>query len=302
MGGVPTIWIGAAAAALFFAQVAVIRRLSGARGGGARVQFAAQWVAMAFGIFVTVVSVGAVVGPLYAVGAGVLMNLLLGGRMVQQTRRAFRVTKLLERVSGPNAEAALAALEHEVEGLRGGRGGEKSDYEHRAKWVLAIASNVARAGHTARALEWTTRIESGVLGLPAAAMHAQHEAAFRIATGDRGGARKAVARVPRPAIAPWEDALLALEALLDALDGDAQAAIDRAAQVLEATPNGLSRATWQMARAHGLAKLGAADDARDALRTMRSEGGDDLVRRVMAHDGPASRLAETILTEQGAYR
>ncbi len=183
--------------------------------------------------------------------------------MVQQTRRAFRVTKLLERVSGPNADAALAALEHEVEGLRGGRGGEAADYEHRAKWVLAIASEVSpRRSSRPRARAWTTRRSSPeVLGPPATwPMHAQHEAAFRIATRDREGAfRKALARVPRPAIAPWEDALQALEALLDALVGEAQTAIDRAARVLEATPNGLSRATWQMARAHGLAKLGAAE-------------------------------------------
>jgi hypothetical protein len=133
-------------------------------------------------------------------------------------------------------------------------------------------------------------------------MHAQHEAAFRIGTLDREGARRAIARAPRPAIAPWEDALLALEALLDALDGDAGAAAERASRALEVTPQGLSRATWQMARAHALAKLGAVEDARDTLRALRTEGGDALLRRVVAHAGPASRLAETLLSEQGAYR
>jgi hypothetical protein len=294
------IGIAAGSTALFFAQVAVVRRLRSSLGHGATPLGRVVLVGLAifFGVFVF----ASPLGPLGAVAAGLMCNVLVGGRMFQGARRAMRVRRLLERLEGPNAEGALAALEHEVEGLRGGRGGEKPDYEHRARWVLTIASNVARAGHPKRALEWTTRIEAGVLGRPVAAMHAQHEAAFRIATGDREGARRAIARAPRPAIAPWEDALSALEALLEGLDGDAQAAIERATRAIEATPLGLSRATWQMARAHGQAKTGALEDARDTLRSLRSEGGEALLRRVVAHGGPASRVAEAMLAEGGAYR
>ena len=293
------IGIAAGSTALFFVQVAIVRRLSASQGLGRSAT--SRTAVLGVVIFIGVL-MAASLGPLGAVAAGLGCNLLVGGRMFQATRRAFRVRRLLERVDGPAAERALAALEHEVEGLRGGRGGEKSSYEHRARWVLAIASNVARAGHPGRALEWTTRIEPEALGRPAAAMHAQHEAAFRIATGDRAGARGAIARAPRPAIAPWEDALLALEALLAALEGDAQDAVVRASAALETTPQGPSRATWQMARAHAQAKLGATEEARETLRALRSEGGDALLRRVVAHGGPASRAAEALLTEGGAYR
>jgi len=296
------IWIPAGAAVLFLAQVAILRRMSAAEG----FVWSSRWqtIVLALAIVVGTMSAG-MFGPLASLGAGVGLNVLVGGRMLQTTRRGLRVRRLLARLDDASPElatATLAALEHEVEGLRGGRGGEKSDYEHRARWVLAIASSAARAGHATRALDWTTRIEPGLLGRPAAAMHAQHEAAFRIGTLDRQGARAAIARAPRPAIAPWEDALQALDALLEALDGDGQAAADRASRALDATPKGPSRPTWQMARAHGLAKVGSMEDARETLLTLRTEGGDTMLRRMVAHAGPASRLAETILTEQGAYR
>ncbi|MGO8992019.1 MAG: hypothetical protein ACLQVI_01730 [Polyangiaceae bacterium] len=293
------IWIAVGSAALFFAQVAILMRLSAARG----LEWT-SWARSAFlgaMIFVAVLMTSAF-GPMTALAAGLACNVFVGGRMFQATRRALRVRRLLKELAGPDATKALGALDHEIEGLRGGHGGEKSNYDHRARWVLSIAANVALAGHAQRALDWTRRLEPVALGRPVAAMHAQHEAAFRIAIGDRDGARQAIARAPRPAIAPWEDALEALEALLEALDGDAQAAVDRTAGALERAPAGPSRATWQMARAHGLAKRGAVEDAREVLRTMRSEGGDSLLRRIVAHAGPASRLAETILSEQGAYR
>ena len=292
------IWIAAGATALFALQMEVLGRL--------RVSHGLAWsrvrgVGLGFLVFLTVYMAG-MFGPGVAVALGLAFNVFFGGRSFQAIGRSVRVRRLLEEVNGPGAASALAALEHEVEGLRGGRGGEKSNYDHRARWVLTIAANVARAGHPERALEWTTRIERGVLGRPLATMHAQHEAAFRLATGDRAGARRAIERASRPAIEPWEDALLALEALLDALEGDAEAAVARTTGPLAANPPRLSRAMWQMARAHAQARLGATDEARDTLRALRNDEGDALLRRTVAHEGPASRLAESLLAEQGAYR
>jgi hypothetical protein len=293
------IWIAAGATALYFVQMEILRRASAAHG-------------LAWSSFARTASFGAVLflgvfmaglfGPIGAGALGLACNVFIGGRAYQVLRRSQRVRGLLERVRGPEADAALALLEREVEGLRGGRGGEKADYDHRARWVLSIAASVSRAGHPQRALDWTMRVEHGVLGRPLAAIHAQHEAVFRIAIGDREGARRAIARASRPAIAPWEDALLALEALLDALEGNPEAVLSRTSGPLEAEGAITSRVVWQAARAHAQAKLGAIEEARSTLRTIRSESGDEVIHRVAMQNGPASRLAEALLAEGGAYR
>jgi hypothetical protein len=292
------IWIAAGASALYFAQVAIVARLNAVR------VTLTSWARTAFvgGILFIGVLAASALGPVAAVMAGVGLNVFIGGRMLMTTRRAARVKKLLGQVEGPDATRALAALDREVEGLRGGRGGEKSDYEYRARWVLGIAANVGGAGHPRQALEWIARLEPTAMGRVVATMHAQHEAVFRTTSGDRDGARQAIARVPRPAMAPWEDALQALEALLEALDGDAAAAVERSARALDTAATGPSRVTWQMARAHALARAGAVEDAREVIRVMRNEEGAAPLRRLVAHDGPASRLAEVLLAERGAYR
>jgi hypothetical protein len=293
------IWVAAGAAALYLAQIAVFMRLGVGRGGGWSSLF--RTVVAVLSMFIAVL-LASPLGPFAAVLTGLTLNVFFGGRMLMSSRRDIRVRRLLGELKGPNPARALGGLEEEVDGLRGLRGGEKDDYDHRAQLVLGIAASVARAGHPEHALAWTTRIEPALLGRPVAAIHAQHEVAFRLGVADREGARRALAQAPRPAIAPWEDALQAMEALLDALEGDAQSAVDRATVALERAPEGAARATWQMARAHGLAKGGALEDAKGVLRAMRGEGGDDLLRRVVAHAGPASRLAEGMLVERGAYR
>jgi hypothetical protein len=291
--------IAAGSAALFFAQVALLRRwlgVSWTRSGTAR---------STFGVFLFVL-MAAALGPLGALVVGVASNVFLGGRMLQQSRRALRVQRLLTRLRQPNDDPSgvLAALEHEVEGIRGGRGGEKGTYEARARWVLAIAAAVAEAGHHARAVAWLGGLEPEVLGRYLAAMHAQYEAAFRLALGDREGARRAIARAPRPAMPPWEGAFQAFEGVLEALEGDAATSVERSTRALaETSPSaGAARVTWQMARAHALVRIGDVTEARETLESVRQEAGDRPLERVVAHDGPASRLAEAVLGERGAYR
>lgn len=292
------IWIPAVATAAFFLQVEVFRRLRGATFGRGRIVGLALYGVVLF----LGVATGGVFGPLGAAMFGIATNVFIGSRSLQVLRREQRVRGLLERVRGPDADEALALLEREVENLRGGHGGEKPNYEHRARWVLGIATQVYRAGHPERALEWTTKLELGIVGRPLAAMYAQHEAVFRIAIGDREGARRAVARAPRPAVAPWEEQLSALDALFEALEGDAEAALRRTNGALDAASPTVARSSWQVVRAHAQARLGATEEARTTLRAIRSESGEDAIRRIVTHDGPASRLAEMLIAEGGAYR
>ncbi len=133
-------------------------------------------------------------------------------------------------------------------------------------------------------------------------MHAQIEAALRIGMNERARAREALARADRPAPEPWEEALRAHEALLEALEGDAHAAAAQAAQRLEAPPKGHMKVIWQTVRAHALAKLGDTEEARRMLLAMRAEWGGAFVRRVATHAGPASQLAESVIADGGAYR
>ncbi len=90
--------------------------------------------------------------------------------------------------------------------------------------------------------------------------------------------------------------------MLEALDGDPRVALVRADHALAAGPDRSARGTWELARAHALAKIGALEEARAALLSLRVAGGESVLHRVIAQDGPASRLAESLASEQGAYR
>jgi hypothetical protein len=57
-----------------------------------------------------------------------------------------------------------------------------------------------------------------------------------------------------------------------------------------------------MVRAHALSKIGDTEEARKVLLAIRAKSGDAFLRRVVAHAGPASAIAESVLGDGGAYR
>jgi hypothetical protein len=284
--------------ALYVALVLIFRRL----GAAANLSLGESWRHVAIACLLCLGSLMAgLIGPEGALTVGLGLNVFLGVRFSIAVRRGLRLKGLAEGLVSKDpavASAALEGLEKEIASILRMRG----EPDIRARWVLTIASTAIMAGHRERALAWTLRINPRRLSGEIRAMHAQIEAALRIGMNDLARAREALARADRPAPGPWEDALRAHEALLEALEGDAQAAASQAAQRLEARPTGHVKATWQTVRAHALAKLGDTEEARRMLLAIRAEWGDGVVRRVVAHAGPASQLAESVIADGGAYR
>ena len=117
--------------------------------------------------------------------------------------------------------------------------------------------------------------------------------------------RACLGEVARPVSDPlWERALAAHEALLAALDGEAEPAEAASRAGFATEPDPILRLTWKMAHAHALAALGRDDEARAALLEVRDQAPDPQpLERVVRHGGPASPLAKALLTDTGApYR
>jgi hypothetical protein len=263
------------------------------------------WRLVVGGMFVSVLSLFAAgvcepYGALGAVIGGLAASAFFSYRLNQALRRWKRVTALIKDVTGPDSAkrlAGLSALEAEIQWMLA-----LGKYEQRALWVLGAASLAVAAGQYDRALAWTHQIDPSRLSRTVAAKHAELEAGLRILVRDREGARRALARAPRPAPGEWEESLLAIGALLEALDGDVRSADERASSALAKGPRAGIKRVWQTVRAHALVKLDSADAATALLHDIRAEHGVDALRRVIAHAGPASPLAERVLAEQGPYR
>jgi hypothetical protein len=194
-------------------------------------------------------------------------------------------------------------VEEELARLREGADGYPKRYESWARWSLRAAAQASLAGHSADAVRWTDAIDPRRLDRSLRCVYAHRAASLRIGLGDRSGARVVLASAPRPADpAPVEQALAALDGLLDALDGDFVAALARAAEALGAPLDAAARATWLAARAHALEATGAQREAREVLCALQAQQGDMVIKGIVGHRGPASATAAVLLAAQGPYR
>jgi hypothetical protein len=264
-------------------------------GSASIVSFAMVFIAgRAYGI--AIAGVAAVV--LVAVFAWTFRQRFGGARKLQALCEA-----LDKAVDKPGGEAALAALEFELARRLEMASLRANGYEAWARWSLHAAAHAARAGFTAQALRFTESIEPLRVGASVRGAYTQHLTSFRMSAGDRIGARAALAGAARPAEPPvMEEALQGLEALLDAVEGSAREALMRADAVLAREPTGPLRAIWLATRAHALAGVERHAEARDVLRALRVEQGDEVLKRIVRHAGPASAAAESVLASQAPYR
>jgi hypothetical protein len=215
-------------------------------------------------------------------------------------RRLRRACDTLERTNTPEA---LLEIEGALENLRKAAGGGNRADTAWAAWTLHAAARAYKAGHAQRALAWCSRIDETTLDRALRATRAQHVTAFRLAAGDRAGARRELARAPRPAGA-FEAALLAQEGLLDALEPQPndRAVVARAERALGEKLDPAIRATWRAALAHARVAMGQQAEAREVLLALRLEEGPRALERIVAHGGPASELAVAVLRSDGPYR
>jgi hypothetical protein len=247
-------------------------------------------------------------GHAFGLAAAAFSGLSIVGTFAWTFRQRFGDTRKLQALCealGTDGDATtLRALEAELARHRERAEERTNGYHTWARWTLHAAARSSLAGHTAEALRWTDAIDPMRLRQALRGTYCQHVASFRIAAGDRAGARALLASTARPAEpTAMEEALQALEALIEALEGNAVAALGRAdAALAVAATDGPVKMIWLATRAHALEANGSAAEARAVLHAIRANQGDELLRRIVRHRGPASAAAEGILASQAPYR
>jgi hypothetical protein len=223
--------------------------------------------------------------------------------ILSRAKRARAIIAALARADVPESHEAAAA---ELLALIGPPPRSARGYTAWSTIALFVAAAAARAGHTSLALRIAEGVDLQRLAPAPAAHRAQVLAAICIALRDRARARAELARVNRPAVpALMERALVATEALLDALEGTRDDVEPRASASLQTERDPVVRVIWLAARAHALALADRRDEAREALRELQRTAPPDqpALERVVRAGGPASPLAESLLAEVAApYR
>lgn len=124
--------------------------------------------------------------------------------------------------------------------------------------------------------------------------HLQALATCRLEGADLEGASEALAKVERPAEPQVEVWLVALEALLQAIQGNAEAALE-ACDANPAPESDALAASYGIVRAHALACMGQDEDAKRVLNEVVSRAGHAALERAIRPVGPASDIARSML-------
>ena len=222
-----------------------------------------------------------------ALGAGV------GGLLMMLSARRSRhfrgVALLAWRVTqDATRERAKAGLDSKLRHLaKSVPAAEYAELAHLASVPLTAIGEWAAAGEHLGAIDVDALEESE------RARTRQGIATIKLQAGDLEGAQATIAAVPRPAEERVEAWLSALEAILLAVQGNAEAALEIADA--QAPDDGALKATYDVVRAHAFASMGKERKARRALEAVREIAGDEGLQRAIRPVGPATDLAREML-------
>jgi pentatricopeptide repeat protein len=250
---------------------------------------AAHWAGAVFPVVCSSLA-GALTGAWFGLGyVGVILAAMCGVGALgfhtyrYRTVRMFRV--LAARLGDPDARAVAAQrLRAELDALREQPGEPYEEY------AVCAAAAFYDAGMLDDVEELLGPMRTDRLDEVHRAARACWLAACHIANGDAAGAREAIASTARPISYPsWEEALCAMEALVDVLEGRPHDALARAAH----GEHGELSLWWKTVRAHALAASGDTEGARALLKQMMAEGV--IVDEIASGALPASLIARAAL-------
>jgi len=221
-------------------------------------------------------------------GAVGLLLLLNSARRLRQVRGlSILCQRLQEEDARPTATAALGRLLDKV------RAGDPQRY---IALVLMATGPLTQAGMWGEARERLRSLDDAELSEPQAVLRNQALATCELQFDDVDAARRAIERIRRPTESSIEVWLVAMEALLMAVRGEAERALAHlGGQDVEDNPS--LRASHRLVHAHVLAERGETEAAMDELRALQQEAGRAGLERVTLPSGPASPLAEQLLSE-----
>ena len=195
--------------------------------------------------------------------------------------------RLQEEDARPQAAAALDRL------LKRQRRREEQRY---VALVLMATGPLTQAGMWAKAREQLQGLDEIALSEPQAVLRDQALATCELQFDEPEAAQRAIDRIRRPTEGSIEVWLVAMEALLMAVRGESEKALAHlGGQNTDDNPS--LRASHRLVHAHILAKRGRTEDALEELRLLQQEAGSTGLERVVLPRGPASPLAEQLLSE-----
>jgi len=221
-------------------------------------------------------------------GAIGLLLLLNSARRLRQVRGlSILCQRLQEEDARPTATAALGRLLDKV------RAGDPQRY---IALVLMATGPLTQAGMWGEARERLRSLDDAALSEPQVVLRNQALATCELQFDDVDAAQRAIDRIRRPTESSIEVWLVAMEALLMAVRGEGERALARlGGQDVEDHPS--LRASHRLVHAHVLAERGETEAALDELRALQQEAGRAGLERVTLPSGPASPLAEQLLSE-----
>jgi len=221
-------------------------------------------------------------------GAVGLLLLLNSARRLRQVRGlSILCQRLQEEDARPTATAALGRLLDKV------RAGDPQRY---IALVLMATGPLTQAGMWGEARERLRSLDDAALSEPQVVLRNQALATCELQFDDVDAAQRAIDRIRRPTESSIEVWLVAMEALLMAVRGEGERALARlGGQDVEDHPS--LRASHRLVHAHVLAERGETEAALDELRALQQEAGRAGLERVTLPSGPASPLAEQLLSE-----
>jgi len=221
-------------------------------------------------------------------GAVGLLLLLNSARRLRQVRGlSILCQRLQEEDARPTATAALGRLLDKV------RAGDPQRY---IALVLMATGPLTQAGMWGEARERLRSLDDAVLSEPQVVLRNQALATCELQFDDVDAAQRAIDRIRRPTESSIEVWLVAMEALLMAVRGEGERALAHlGGQDVEDNPS--LRASHRLVHAHVFAERGDKEAALDELRSLQREAGRAGLERVMLPRGPASSLAEQLLSE-----
>jgi hypothetical protein len=251
-------------------------------------------------------ALGTWLGPWRAVPVTLGLSLAVRWIGLRHLRAAAELHRIGARLKGaePDERARLAEalLDRMRRAMKPERGGEAPPLNVRlrlhASAALIDANCFDEAGRVLANLDAET-----LSGMDRTSLLVQRAILALYGEGGHGVARRLFDQIPRPAGGELEEQLVAFDALLFALEGEHDLALDLAGEGPDRpdAAEGLTR-TRQVTRAHAYAGRGDEGRAKKALRELRRMSGDAALERVVQLRGPASALAAKLTNEDAPYR
>jgi hypothetical protein len=227
---------------------------------------------------------------------GAAVGLLLLGSSALRMRDVRGLSILCQRLQEEDAKPmAFAALTRLLHGVR-----RRNSQRHIAL-VLMATGPVTQAGMWSEARELLRSLSDDALSETQSMLRNQALATCDLQFDDVDAAQRAIERIPRPAPSSIEVWLVALEALVMVLRGEPERALAHLGTVHGGADPSL-RASHRLVHAHILAGRNDREGAIEELRILRQEAGRAGLERVVRPRGPASPLAEQLLSEDSGIQ